>query len=871
MKTSTTFKPRPRSRALYTLLLGAMALWAMPATALAQIFVTNYNNGTIGEYTTTGATVNAALITGLNQPYGIAVSGGNLFVVNNASGTIGEYTTTGETVNAALITGLHSPAGIAVSGGNLFVVNHVVNSGTIGEYTASGATVNASLITGLINPLSIAVSGENLFVTNFLNANAGTIGEYTSTGATVNAALITGLNGPGGIAVSGGNLFVGVSIDGTISEYTTSGATVNASLITGLNNPQGIAASGGNLFVKDGNAIGEYNAASGATVNAALITGFFNVLGIYVSSVTVTSSWSGTNSTNWADSANWSDAAPGATTGTANTDTALFNQSAPNSPLTIDAGRNVQNITLDTANVNSLTIGTVGGQALLLTAGGSIQSSPTVSTAQMVNAPLVLEGPTTLNSNATSSSATLSFGGGITPGATSGVTTLTLNGANIGANTISGVLADNGAGQLAVTMNGTGVWILSGANTYSGGTTINSGTLKTTTSGALGSGSLTINGSGSILDLGNTNQNVGAVNIAAGTIQNGTLTATSFTVNNSAALTFPSTLILAGAGGLTKTSTGTLTLSDLNTFSGGTTINSGALTTTASGALGSGPLTINGSGVTSALTLGASQTVSSLTSDESGTGSVTVNVATVATLNSTGALTTTGTLNLLGNGTTEIDGAPTLNNNSMLELSRGTLRFKAASGSATIGTGVTATVAVRGTLELAGSVSALSSGANRVNIINTSIAAAGLLVSGTHQQVGNIDGSGITQVNGGSDLTANHIVQSALVVGGTAGNPGLVTIDASDASGNPLGQSSGLALAGSLASNDPFADGIGSASLIDGAASGDSNSVETAFSQATPNAGIGPATVPEPSTILLSAVGLLGLLINGIRRRRMNG
>jgi hypothetical protein len=99
----------------------------------------------------------------------------------------------------------------------------------------------------------------------------------------------------------------------------------------------------------------------------------------------------------------------------------------------------------------------------------------------------------------------------------------------------------------------------------------------------------------------------------------------------------------------------------------------------------------------------------------------------------------------------------------------------------------------------------------------------------------------------------------------------LVTIDASDASGNPLGQSSGLALAGSLASNDPFADGIGSASLIDGAASGDSNSVETAFSQATPNAGIGPATVPEPSTILLSAVGLLGLLINGIRRRRMNG
>ena len=75
------------------------------------------------------------------------------------------------------------------------------------------------------------------------------------------------------------------------------------------------------------------------------------------------------------------------------------------------------------------------------------------------------------------------------------------------------------------------------------------------------------------------------------------------------------------------------------------------------------------------------------------------------------------------------------------------------------------------TLELAGSVSALSSGASRVNIVNNSSAAAGLLVSGTHQRVGNIDGSGTTQVNAGSDLTANHIIQNALVIGGAAGSP----------------------------------------------------------------------------------------------------
>jgi hypothetical protein len=58
-----------------------------------------------------------------------------------------------------------------------------------------------------------------------------------------------------------------------------------------------------------------------------------------------------------------------------------------------------------------------------------------------------------------------------------------------------------------------------------------------------------------------------------------------------------------------------------------------------------------------------------------------------------------------------------------------------------------------------------------VNIKNESPGApgeSGLVVSGTQQQVGNIDGSGTTQVNAGSDLTANHIVQSALVIGGTS-------------------------------------------------------------------------------------------------------
>jgi len=58
--------------------------------------------------------------------------------------------------------------------------------------------------------------------------------------------------------------------------------------------------------------------------------------------------------------------------------------------------------------------------------------------------------------------------------------------------------------------------------------------------------------------------------------------------------------------------------------------------------------------------------------------------------------------------------------------------------------------------------------------------------AGTLTLSGGIEGPGNLKVDAGSSLTANHIVQSALVIGGTAGSPSMVTIDASDSSGNPL-------------------------------------------------------------------------------------
>ena len=79
-------------------------LWAGQAHAGA-IFVANTNGGTINEYNLDGTPVGTGtLISGLDHPSGLAISGSDLFVTT-AGNTIGEYTTSGATLNASLTRG----------------------------------------------------------------------------------------------------------------------------------------------------------------------------------------------------------------------------------------------------------------------------------------------------------------------------------------------------------------------------------------------------------------------------------------------------------------------------------------------------------------------------------------------------------------------------------------------------------------------------------------------------------------------------------------------------------------------------------------------------------------------------------------------
>ena len=66
-----------------------------------------------------------------------------------------------------------------------------------------------------------------------------------------------------------------------------------------------------------------------------------------------------------------------------------------------------------------------------------------------------------------------------------GAKTLTLGGSNTGANTFGGVIADGVGSVISLTKTGAGTWILSGANTYTGNTTVSAGTLVLGSTGQL--------------------------------------------------------------------------------------------------------------------------------------------------------------------------------------------------------------------------------------------------------------------------------------------------------------------------------------------------------------------------------------------------
>ena len=215
---------------------------------------------------------------------------------------------------------------------------------------------------------------------------------------------------------------------------------------------------------------------------------------------------------------------------------------------------------------------------------GDSTSISTWGSSGVTNSKLLLTGPIELGSN------TLTFTQCLTDGATTSTE-------------VRGGIAGTGS----VVVDGTANIFITRASSYTGGTTITSGTLHTSDSGALGSGALAVNGG--TLDLSGTTLSAGTLSGSSGGLITSLVGGTaSLIVNQSADATYAGR-ITDGAGvvGLTKNGASELWLTGSNSYSGTTYINFGSVRTGSGGpssdsnnyAFGTGDVVVSSGGMLS--------------------------------------------------------------------------------------------------------------------------------------------------------------------------------------------------------------------------------------------------------------------------------
>lgn len=332
--------------------------------------------------------------------------------------------------------------------------------------------------------------------------------------------------------------------------------------------------------------------------------------------------------------------------------------------------------------------------------------------------------------------------------------------------------AMSGLGKLQ--KDGAGTLILSGANTYTGGTDLNLGILQGPSSSIQGNiialvstivdfvqpsdgtysgvmsglGTLQKDGAGT-LTLSGPNTYTGGSTVNGGVLQGtttslqGTFTTalnTSVAFNQSGSGSFGGgSNVINGSGSLLQLGSGTVTLTSANGYSGGTVINAGVLSVGSDTYLGTGPLTFG---------MGTLQFTSSVTSSKSislnGSGSIDTQVNTV---NLTGPITGLGSLIKLSGGTLVLTGS----NNF--------------SGGTTVSGGI-----------LQGPAPAIQGNISTTTGTNVNFTQA---VDGSYSGV--MSGSGVLQKNGVGTLTLSG---ANTYSGGTALNSGILQGSALSIQGN---------------------------------------------------------------------------------------
>jgi autotransporter-associated beta strand protein len=307
-----------------------------------------------------------------------------------------------------------------------------------------------------------------------------------------------------------------------------------------------------------------------------------------------------------------------------------------------------------------------------------------------------------------------------------------------GNGSIAGGISSNAGGGLI--KNGTGAWTLTGANTYSGATTISAGTLQ------IGNGGTT-----------------GTLSSASAITNNGNLVFNR--ANNVVQGTDFSAAAITGTGNLTQSGTGNLTLNAANSYTGVTTINSGTLIASGGSAIANaGTVTLaNTSGALFSIT--GNETIGSLRGGGSSGGNVTIAASQTLTVAETssqafsGSIQGSGGLTKTGAGTLSLDGANTYS--GATTVSAGTLQIGNGGTTGTLSS--TSAITNNGTLAF-----------NRTNNVvqGTDFSAAAITGTGNLTQggTGNLTLNGANTYSGVTKINAGMLALGSANAVGATGN-----------------------------------------------------------------------------------------------------
>jgi autotransporter-associated beta strand protein len=419
---------------------------------------------------------------------------------------------------------------------------------------------------------------------------------------------------------------------------------------------------------------------------------------------------------------------------------------------------------------------------------------------------------------------------------------LAISNASAGTLAVTGGLAETGTRN--VSKAGTGTVAISGANTYSGTTTVTAGTLALGAANALPTATaLSIDPSGTF-DLNGFSQQVSEVT-GQGLVTNSSTTAATFTVSNTANISFDGTL--SGNLALTKQSGGTLTLAGNSTYTGATSITAGTLelgavnalpTATALSVAAAGTLDLNGFSQEVAEVTGLG-TVTNTGAEATFTVANTTDISFDGTISGAIQLTKSGAGRLTLNGTNTYTAATSVNGGTLAKGAAGSVptdtplsvgptgtfdlngfsqQVSEVTGLGTVtNTGAAATFTVNNPADIAfdgtiaGSLTltkagagaftlgaaATYTGATNVNAGTLRLGASNVLPSTTDVTVE----SGATfDLNGNSDTVASLTVNggSVTIGAGTLTVSGLVTMTAGSISSSGAGA---LVLGGNVQTN----------------------------------------------------------------------